>query len=629
MTSRETRERDSLPRGKDSQGRGWICIVFSAHLFPSSLSFLLFLFQILNTLPQGTYLCPAEPRDHLNNHVPPSSYFSRTSSTGFDFCLPTQHAPVTPLPPGFGHQTNLVSILHKNGLPTRLPPIPIRKKPEQTKTAPAVLSTQDSSTNPVHTVLRPQRTHQSELPPLPNRSIAPATVPVITVDSPDNFSSFSYLSNKPPHHTFDDMALLQNKAFGFGAFSQPAHQQGEQSCQTGQTSPLLNESGFQDMVGGSASTAPFDPSVSLDILGNLFDQIPLAPGSPTPNLDYSPLSNFTASPEWASASLFGDSGAQAGIDDVALSFNDDNFDFIFDGPSLFGDLPLFPTSKSSTSNAVASVTPAAPAAPVVATVATSTPHPSPSLSLPSVLPPSLTISPEACSPPLPSTHAPSQTPPLGLVRQNSSPFPSRTISAAPRPAPRRSSAPTGHRKGIQADQLLDLDAPIQERTYAGPSATSKRRIPAAFEARQAGKSGNKKKRVSTDATPDASSASTSSTPVLSLMSIPGEDEPLPENLANSIEFKRRQNTLAARRSRIRKLEHVKTLENKVEVLEGENERLLAFARAAIGRFPELASGEWTGMIERFEQSAREMTAREEEEGARGMREAFGDDEDDD
>ena len=50
-------------------------------------------------------------------------------------------------------------------------------------------------------------------------------------------------------------------------------------------------------------------------------------------------------------------------------------------------------------------------------------------------------------------------------------------------------------------------------------------------------------------------------------------DPLPPNATEreQIEWKRRQNTLAARKSRKRKLEHQQFLENKVEALEREVE----------------------------------------------------------
>ena len=107
----------------------------------------------------------------------------------------------------------------------------------------------------------------------------------------------------------------------------------------------------------------------------------------------------------------------------------------------------------------------------------------------------------------------------------------------------RSRSATGTRKHITLDSLLPLDAPIQSRKYVTPSATSRK---------------------------DAFS---------NLRNVPGVDldELADDSHGHSVgelhqlEWKRRQNTLAARKSRQRKLQHQLELEEAVRSLSTEKE----------------------------------------------------------
>jgi hypothetical protein len=103
---------------------------------------------------------------------------------------------------------------------------------------------------------------------------------------------------------------------------------------------------------------------------------------------------------------------------------------------------------------------------------------------------------------------------------------------------RRKSAPTGTRKNVTPETLVPHDAPIQSRKYRLPSATSRKELPATFARKRARTAG------------------------------PGEDEPSavgPSVLEeDAIKTKRLQNTLAARRSRKRKLEYQRELEDAIE-----------------------------------------------------------------
>lgn len=123
-------------------------------------------------------------------------------------------------------------------------------------------------------------------------------------------------------------------------------------------------------------------------------------------------------------------------------------------------------------------------------------------------------------------------------------------------APRRKSVPTGTRKNVTPESLIPVDAPIQNRKYVSESATSRKELPAVFA--------RKRKRASTD--------------------LEEEDDilaaPPSVNELSAIEAKRRQNTLAARRSRKRKLEHQRELESVIDNERAEKDawkqRALAF-----------------------------------------------------
>ncbi|KAI0357598.1 hypothetical protein OH77DRAFT_1399077 [Trametes cingulata] len=112
----------------------------------------------------------------------------------------------------------------------------------------------------------------------------------------------------------------------------------------------------------------------------------------------------------------------------------------------------------------------------------------------------------------------------------------------------RKNLPTGTRKNITPDALVSLDAPIQPRKYVTPSVTSRKEVPTAFL---------KKKRARSQAFGEEDEL---------------QDEiPIDQNDLEAIEAKRRQNTLAARRSRKRKLEYQRELEASVEREKDEKE----------------------------------------------------------
>lgn len=121
---------------------------------------------------------------------------------------------------------------------------------------------------------------------------------------------------------------------------------------------------------------------------------------------------------------------------------------------------------------------------------------------------------------------------------------------------RRKSAPTGTRKNVTPESLIPVDAPIQGRKYVAESATSRKELPAVFA--------RKRKRASSELDNEED-----------LLGAPPTNAEL-----SAIEAKRRQNTLAARRSRKRKLEHQRDLETTIDNERAEKDawkqRALAF-----------------------------------------------------
>ena len=134
---------------------------------------------------------------------------------------------------------------------------------------------------------------------------------------------------------------------------------------------------------------------------------------------------------------------------------------------------------------------------------------------------------------------------------NSAPQSTNVSSAATKAsASRRRVSATGIRKGVTPETLLDETAPTQSRNYVTPSATSRKEVPAVFA----------RKRARSTAFGDEEDQL--------------DDYTLPPNPTEKdlIEQKRRQNTVAARRSRKRKLEHLQLLETSLEKERQEKEQ---------------------------------------------------------
>lgn len=136
-----------------------------------------------------------------------------------------------------------------------------------------------------------------------------------------------------------------------------------------------------------------------------------------------------------------------------------------------------------------------------------------------------------------------------LYNATSYPAYSTPNSSAELSTPYRRHSPANARRPSPED-LLPLDAPTQSRRYITPSSTSRKSVPAYFSrGRNSDQSVQEEEEDELTEEPPASNAT---------------DQ-------EKIEWKRRQNTLAARRSRTRKMLKVQRLEETVEKLTKEKE----------------------------------------------------------
>ncbi|KAG6816894.1 hypothetical protein H0H93_007659 [Arthromyces matolae] len=140
---------------------------------------------------------------------------------------------------------------------------------------------------------------------------------------------------------------------------------------------------------------------------------------------------------------------------------------------------------------------------------------------------------------------------------------------APTSAPRRRSTATGTRKGVTPNALVPVDAPTQPRKYVLPSSTSRKELPTIFAKKR---SRSVAFSSHPDDDPDADDDEADREPP------PGPNATEKEQ----IEYKRRQNTVAARRSRKRKLEYQQGLERDVGKLRREKEHWRVMAEVYRG-----------------------------------------------
>ena len=128
------------------------------------------------------------------------------------------------------------------------------------------------------------------------------------------------------------------------------------------------------------------------------------------------------------------------------------------------------------------------------------------------------------------------------------------VSIGPSKAAGRKKVPTGTRKNVTPESLIPIDAPTQPRNYIAPSSTSRKAVPAVFARKRA----------------RSAALGLDEEDELAGSDVAGE-APANSQEAAAIEAKRRQNTLAARRSRKRKLEYQRELEEGLEATRRERD----------------------------------------------------------
>lgn len=141
--------------------------------------------------------------------------------------------------------------------------------------------------------------------------------------------------------------------------------------------------------------------------------------------------------------------------------------------------------------------------------------------------------------------------PLSPVEHQISAFPPSPATSSSSNAGQQRRRSSGTIRRVSPEALIDLDAPTQPRRYVTPSSTSRKDVPAFF--------GKRAMYSKMQPTSDGEDELT--------------EEPPAANATDQekIEWKRRQNTLAARRSRKRKLQQQQALEEAVEQLSRDKE----------------------------------------------------------
>lgn len=303
-------------------------------------------------------------------------------------------------------------------------------------------------------------------------------------------------------------------------------------------------------VAPSAATTSLGPGVDPHVLDSSLDS-PLAfsqDASPWSELLASPMFSLATTSEPTSAKLANDlplpPNSPSSLPDTAIS-------------SSFADalaaLPMFPP-LSSVSTSFATL---APPAPVSETILRPLP-PAP------VRPTATPVQPTSLS--NPSRRSSSSSSSTSLPTSNNGAPPATSVLASTATLPSKPE-PNGFRT---TTPLLDLSAPIQSRNPVLPSVTSRKRKTAAAEKALA-----KRARQAHEPSPEvvAADAVPESTPANTTVVGEGEVGDLPADIVAAIERKRLQNTLSARKSRMRKQARMQELEAENRALMEENETL--------------------------------------------------------
>lgn len=371
-------------------------------------------------------------------------------------------------------------------------------------------------------------------------------------------------------HPTTDERLVTSEPLTFDSFFNAA----SQSTGTAPPTPYVHDaSAFTTMHNSLPPTTIFsDLATKFDFDGSA-DQAAFAAAVQTtppsasepPALSFSPTSPFDAM-------LSATPGTGLSLMDV------DSLDAEFEGMPLFFEdgftLPLFPHDdggRASVSPSALGLKGVAAPPPPSGTVEIATiPATQPINELDGLIPMSGT--PSVVSVPLSTSFLTAPLPSTSTIPNDTSS--STATATSPAAAPKSINRPTGHRKNLTPSALLPVDAPTQHRSYRGPSATSRKEIPAfalVSSSRRAQAAASKKRKAEDD-----------------LEDVDGDEDEeematgkiKPRMGESEIEAKRRQNTLAARRSRHRKLQYVRELEDKVVALMRQNEEMAERLRNA-------------------------------------------------
>ncbi|KAI5477159.1 hypothetical protein MNV49_006815 [Pseudohyphozyma bogoriensis] len=178
--------------------------------------------------------------------------------------------------------------------------------------------------------------------------------------------------------------------------------------------------------------------------------------------------------------------------------------------------------------------------------------------------------------------------PLPLFASASEPVvvaPAAPAPAPTRPAAKRASSSSSSTSSSTAAKdkfngtrntkipAIDFDAPTMSRSYIIPAVTSRKRAPTAITSKLVASATGpaSKKRKAKDGSPDV---------VIDVGEEGVKPEELPEEVLRAVEEKRRSNTLAARRSRMRKQSHLQELNDTIERLQREKDELTLRAERA-------------------------------------------------
>ncbi|KAG8952881.1 hypothetical protein FRC04_003330 [Tulasnella sp. 424] len=384
------------------------------------------------------------------------------------------------------------------------------------------------------------------MPPPPAPPVRPNTAVMGDFSELESLIQQAYVS--------PDMTMADSAAFiGFG---------GSASAAQSASSNAAAGTPFSGSTLSPGGVGPVDPD---------FDNLLSAWMSPSTQNLPTPLSTFSTSPALYS-SPFSDHLSTPAVDPIASFNSTDRSPAIVSASPVAPTFNLFDDLDSATSQSLFELMAHATAAQQLAANGKAPAAPAPHNGSTTVKPTDLglqlaglnrTASWENAS------SASSSLSPQSLDSRNLPTSPGSSVTSS-------AHKPNGVRKNVQPRDLIPLDAPIQSRNYITPSATSRKDVPPSvartFVPTSRKRSSQMAGLPSTEDMQDELAAEDDPA-VVEEMQRRREMDPEKAALLEHVEQARRRNTLAARKSRQRKLEHVRNLEELVERLQSENEEM--------------------------------------------------------